>query len=125
MLPRTAIGPHLGIQAKFFRGLGQPARLSLLLQLRSGQQTAGDLARACGLAPSNASNHLQCLLECGLVQVEPSGRQNVYRLADPAVVTLLDASERLLATPVGLLIEACANHNPPSRRALRVSPARN
>jgi len=115
--------PTPGTHAEFFRGLADPARLGLLLGLRAGPRTAGELARACELSPSNASNHLQCLLECGLVRVEAQGRSNIYELADPAIGELLDSSERLLGTTVGALIEECRSYGPPSRRALRmVSP---
>lgn len=106
--------------AKLFRGLADPARLSLLLRVRKGKCSAGELARDCGLSPSNASNHLQCLLECGLVLVEPRGRQNVYRLADRQVLRLLDASTRVLRSSAGALIDACRNYGA-SRRALRRS----
>lgn len=58
------------------------------------------------MTPPLASNHLRCLLECGLVAIEPRGRYNVYRLADPAVERLLDASSRVLAEAAPL-IEAC------------------
>lgn len=116
-MPDTA----LATRAKFFRGLADPARLGFLLQLKGGPRSAGELARDCDLTPSNASNHLRCLLECGLVEVEAQGRQNLYRLADPALGTLLDVSERILSTSAGPLIEACRNYGPPSRRALRTS----
>lgn len=106
--------------AKFFRGLADPARLGLLLALRDAPRSAGELARSCDLSPSNASNHLQCLLECGLVEVEARGRQNLYRLVDAQVIALLDTSERILRTSAGPLIEACRTYGPPSRRALRV-----
>lgn len=106
-------------QAKFFRGLADSARLRLLVELQHGTRTAGELARACGLSPSNASNHLQCLLECGLVEVEAQGRMNVYSLADPKVAELLDTSARIAHGPAGRLIEACRSYGPPSRRALR------
>jgi ArsR family transcriptional regulator, cadmium/lead-responsive transcriptional repressor len=110
-------GPF-AVETKLFRGLADPARLGILLELRTAQQSAGQLATRLGLRPSNASNHLLCLLECGLVQVESIGRHNVYRLADPAVERLLDASAALL-TEVTPAIEACLNYGPPSRRALR------
>lgn len=116
---RDAKPDTLDAHAKFFRGMGDPARLALLLRLRTGPQSAGDLARECGLSPSNASNHLQCLRECGLVNVEPRGRQNVYQLADPGVAALLDQSERLIRSRVGSLIEACCHYGAASRRSLR------
>lgn len=110
---------YLSTHAKFFRGLADPARLSLLLCLRGGPCAAGDLASASNLSPSNASNHLQCLLECGLIQVESCGRQNIYRLASPQVAALLEASARILRTHAGTLIEECRKYGPPSRRGLR------
>src|SRR5689334_11012303 len=110
----------LNRDAKLFRGLADPARLSLLLRVHTGKCSAGELARDCGLSPSTASNHLQCLLECGLVLVEPRGRQNVYRLADRQVLRLLDASARVLHSSAGALIDACRNYGA-SRRALRRS----
>lgn len=106
--------------AKLFRGLADPARLSLLLALKRGPLAAGELARECALSPSNASNHLQCLLECGLVAVQAQGRQNVYSLADPLIAGLLDLCDQIVEGPAGSLIEACRNYGPPSRRELRV-----
>ena len=113
----------LSTQSKFFRGLADSARLSLLMALRDGPRPAGELAMACGLNPSNASNHLQCLLECGLVAVEAQGRQNVYALADPSITELLEVSRRIANGPAGWLIEACRSYGPPSRRKLRVMAA--
>ncbi|MBE7520737.1 MAG: winged helix-turn-helix transcriptional regulator [Thermoflexaceae bacterium] len=111
------------IRATLFRGLADPARLSLLLALKNGPCSAGDLARDCALSPSNTSNHLQCLLECGLVAVEARGRQNVYALADPLIAALLDLADGIVGGPAGSLIEACRTYGPPSRRRLRVAIA--
>lgn len=116
--PSERSAEPFAVASKLFRGLADPARLGILLELRTAPQTAGQLAARLGLSPSNASNHLLCLLECGLVGVESDGRHNVYRLADPAVERLLDASAELLAQ-VAPAIEACLNYGPPSRRALR------
>lgn len=118
-MPSIAVETH----AKFFRGLADPTRLQFLLELRDGPRPAGELAAACDVSPSNASNHLQCLLECGLVEVEADGRRNLYRLVDHTVVALLDASDQILSTGAGALIEACRNYGPPSRRQLRVMAA--
>ncbi len=77
--PRTP-RPSLEIEAKLHRGFADPSRLAILRELRRGPLTAGQLADLVGLTPSRASNHLRCLLECGLVAIEPRGRYNVYRL---------------------------------------------
>lgn len=108
----------LAVETKLFQGLADPARLRILFALRAGPMAPGELAAELGLTASNASNHLLCLLECGLVSVESHGRHNVYRLADPAVDRLLDAGTALLEV-VRSAIEACLNYGPPSRRALR------
>ena len=115
---RLAPRPSLEIETKLHRGLADPSRQAILRELRRGPLTAGQLASLVGLTPPRASNHLRCLLECGLVTIEPRGRYNVYRIADPAVGRLLDASARVLAE-VAPLIEACLNYGPPNRRALR------
>lgn len=111
------------IESKLFHGLADPTRLGILLALREGPRSAGELSAALDLSPSNASNHLLCLLECGLLAVESNGRSNVYRVADPAVDRLLDAGATLLEA-VAPAIEACLNYGPPSRRAMRRSMAR-
>jgi len=115
---KTSEAAPLAVETKLFRGLADPARLRILLALRAGPMSAGELARALGLTSSNTSNHLLCLLECGLLSVETRGRHNVYRLADPAVDRLLAAGTALLDI-VGPAIEECLNYGPPSRRALR------
>lgn len=111
------------LEAKLFSGLADPKRLALLRLLVAGPRTAGELARAAELSPSSASNHMRCLLECGLVGVESDGPFNRYRLADVGVGGLLLGAEQLVAR-IGSAIEACLNYGPPSRRALRSAAAR-
>ncbi|HEY3062025.1 MAG TPA: helix-turn-helix domain-containing protein [Chloroflexota bacterium] len=50
--------------------------------LRDGERTAGDAAAATGLSPSNASKHLACLRECGLMESRQDWRHVYYRLAE-------------------------------------------
>jgi DNA-binding transcriptional ArsR family regulator len=104
--------------AKLYRGLADPVRLALLTALRAGPSTAGRLAADVGVSPSRASNHLRCLLECGLVKVELSGRHTVYRLADPAVERLLASGDEALEL-VAPLIEACRNYGLQRRHPVR------
>ena len=122
---RAAFARHLTpveLEAKLFSGLADPKRLALLRLLVGGPRTAGELARSAELAPSSASNHLRCLLECGLVAVESDGPFNRYRLADVGVGGVLLGAEQLVSR-VGAEIEACLNSGPPSRRALRAAGA--
>jgi DNA-binding transcriptional ArsR family regulator len=74
------------------RALANRARLAMLERLMDGRaHPAGDLAREAGIAPSTASGHLAELVEAGLVQAEPSGRQRRYRLSGPEVARAIEA----------------------------------
>ena len=88
-----------------FDGLADPARLALLDSLREGERTAGDAAASTGLSPSNASKHLACLRECGLVESRQDWRRVYYRLAD-GVREILDANDAFIET-VSEHIAAC------------------
>ena len=83
------------LRARFFHGLADLSRLSLLDALRAGERTAGEAAAAAGLTPSNASRHLACLRDCGLVESRQDWRQVYYRLAD-GVDDLLEANDRFI-----------------------------
>lgn len=104
-VPRTA----LERRAKLFRGLGDHSRLLILDALYANDLTVGEIAESTGLSQSNASNHLRCLGECGLVASEREGRFARYRLADPQVAELLERADALLdAVAIGL--ESCLNY---------------
>ena len=80
------------VRARFFRGLADPSRLAILDALREGERSAGQVAVRAGLTPSNASRHLACLRECGLVEARQDWRHVYYRLAD-GVADLLAAND--------------------------------
>jgi DNA-binding transcriptional ArsR family regulator len=58
------------------------SRLALLEALGEGERTAGEVAAAAAVSPSNASRPLACLRERGLVASRQDWRQVCYRLAD-------------------------------------------
>lgn len=88
-------GVHL--KAKLFRGFSDSSRLSILEALRQGPLTVSEIVGATGLSQSNASNHLGCLRDCGLVTAKQEGRYVRYRLSDSRVGKLLRLSDELLA----------------------------
>ena len=102
------------LRAKLFRGFADPSRLAILDALRDGSQTVGELVEAASLSQSNASNHLACLLDCGLVTREQRGKFAVYSLADERVVALLSLADDLLAD-VGAGIYACTRYDAPEK----------
>ena len=59
---------RLTLKAKLFRGLGDSTRLSILELLHDGEKSASEIVRDTDHSQSNVSNHLSCLLDCGLVK---------------------------------------------------------
>ncbi|PZG00224.1 transcriptional regulator [Micromonospora deserti] len=88
--------------------LADDTRASLCLALLDGRAwTAGELARAAGVAPSTASEHLDRLVRGGLLTERRQGRHRYLRLA---------------GTSVAELVEHLAGHapvGPPPARSLR------
>jgi len=85
------------LQAKLFRGFGDPSRLAILASLRAGPLTVSEIVKATGLSQSNVSNHLSCLRDCGLVVAEQNWRYVTYHLSDDRVGDLLMIAESLLS----------------------------
>jgi DNA-binding transcriptional ArsR family regulator len=96
MLPAGDTGA-VALKAKLFRGFADPSRLAIVEALRGGPMTVTDIVQATGLSQSNASNHLSCLRECGLVSRQQEGRYVRYRLSDRRVAALLEEADGLLA----------------------------
>ena len=63
-----------------FGALANPARRTILDELRNGPRTAGDLTGLLEQSRSTASEHLAVLREAGLVREERQGRHRVYHL---------------------------------------------
>jgi DNA-binding transcriptional ArsR family regulator len=98
------------LQAKLFRGFGDPSRLAILETLRSGPLTVGEIVKITGLSQSNASNHLACLRDCGLVVAEQSWRHVTYHLSDDRVGDLLMLAEAILSD-VARGVYECTRYN--------------
>lgn len=62
-----------------------------------------------GLTQPNVSNHLACLLDCGLVRRAQQGRYAIYSLADLRTKTLLEVADALVNS-VSENIEHCENY---------------
>jgi DNA-binding transcriptional ArsR family regulator len=74
------------------RLVAEPARAAMLEALVSGQALpAGELARAAGVTPATASEHLARLRGGGFVTVVSVGRHRYYRLASAEVAHALEA----------------------------------
>jgi DNA-binding transcriptional ArsR family regulator len=110
----TAEKTELALKAKLFRGFSDSSRLGILEVLRNGPLTVGEIVEATGLSQSNASNHLGCMRDCGLVVAEQSGRYVTYQISDDRVGDILVLTESLLAD-VARGVYECTRYNVPQQ----------
>ena len=79
--------------------IGEPARTAMLVTLMDGRAlTAGELARAAGVAAPTASGHLARLLDAGMVALDRQGRHHYYRIASPAIAAIVESLMGLAST---------------------------
>lgn len=88
---------RLKIKAKFFRGFADPTRLAILESIRDGEKTVSEIVQETGQSQSNVSNHLSCLLECGLVKNRREGKNIHYSIRNAKVEALLESSDIVLS----------------------------
>ncbi len=60
--------------------LAEPNRLRIVELLREGPRPVGEIAAQLKLRQPQVSKHLRVLSEAGLVEVQPSAQQRIYRL---------------------------------------------
>ncbi len=79
--------PMIDEASRIFHALSDPSRLKLLRLLMAAQGPVAQsvLAEGAGLSQANASKHLICLAQAGLVVREREGNQALFRLASPLV----------------------------------------
>jgi DNA-binding transcriptional ArsR family regulator len=80
---------------EFFRALANPTRFAIVQLLRSEPHNVGQIGEKLGLEQSRVSHNLACLLNCGFVEWEWSGKNKVYRL-NPDLGPVLTGIEKHL-----------------------------
>lgn len=105
----TDFARSLGLKAKLFRGFSDPSRLAILESLRDAPRSVTGIVEITGLTQPNVSNHLACLLDCGLVTREQRGRFAIYRVADPRIARFLALADDLL-TDIGPGVYVCPRY---------------
>jgi DNA-binding transcriptional ArsR family regulator len=68
--------------AERFKALADVSRLRLLLVLRAGPQSVGELQERLGLAQAAVSKHLSVLRGAGLAACQRRRNQMIYHVAD-------------------------------------------
>ena len=102
------------LRSVLFHGLSDHSRQRIIAQLRQGSARVADVVTATGMSQPNASTHLACLWECGLVDRERRGREVHYWLSD-GVEDLLAVADALLDR-AGERIVSCPNYGRGRRR---------
>jgi ArsR family transcriptional regulator len=88
--------PLSEIKADLFRALAHPGRIRVLEVLRDGERPVSELIELVGLEASHLSQQLGVLRRAGVVTSTRTGSSVSYSVADPEVVSLLDAARRFL-----------------------------
>lgn len=88
---------QLAIEAKFFKGLADKSRLSILETLLAGDRTVAEIVEQTKLSQPNVSAHLACLLECGLVKKERDGQFMVYRVSSGQVADIFELMRSIVS----------------------------
>ncbi len=87
------------LRERLFHGLGEASRLRILYALSDGPLSVTEIAESAELSQPNTSNHLACLVGCGLIVGERAGRYVRYRHANEQVSLLLSVADRITADP--------------------------
>ncbi len=88
---------QLAIEAKFFKGLADKSRLSILETLLDEEKSVAEIVKQTNLSQPNVSAHLACLLECGLVEKERNGQFMVYRVTSEQVAEIFELMRGIVA----------------------------
>lgn len=100
---------RLELKAKLFRGFGDATRLSILESLRNGEKSSSQLVKEVNQSQPNVSNHLACLLDCGLVKNRRQGKNIFYSLRNKKITNMLEETDSILSE-IANGIYACVNY---------------
>jgi DNA-binding transcriptional ArsR family regulator len=101
--------------------IADPVRREIMMLLRGGMMSAGDIAACFDLSRPAISRHLRVLRECGLVVDEARGRQRLYRL-DTGPLAPLEAWLAGLHDPWDGALDALETEVYRTRRERRAHP---
>jgi len=86
------------LHAQFCSALADPKRLLILMELRDGPRTVGELSTALKARQSNTSQHLAILRDKGVVTAVRDGAFVRYSVADTRILQALDLLLEVLAS---------------------------
>lgn len=75
----------------FFAVLGNKQRVRILQYLhQTDSKSVGEICRTLGQEQSAVSHNMKRLLDCHFVEMEPSGKERLYRINRQTVAPLFD-----------------------------------
>ena len=74
----------------FFGSLANPNRLQILNILRDGPKGVTQICEITGFEQTMVSHNLKRLEQCGMVFVEPQGKQRIYSLNQKTIKPLME-----------------------------------
>jgi ArsR family transcriptional regulator len=111
--PSVGLGDEdpLEQQALVFKALAHPTRLAIVASLAAGERSVLSLWGLLGFDPSTISRHLLQLKTAGVLASRRDGKQVLYRVRTPCVLTLVRCVATMIEDPTaqGLL---CGSPSP-------------
>jgi DNA-binding transcriptional ArsR family regulator len=76
----------------FFTAIGNTSRYSILEKLVHKESSVNSLVEKTGLSQSNVSHHMECLMNCGFVEMKSVGKEHIYSINNE-VLPILEGIE--------------------------------
>jgi DNA-binding transcriptional ArsR family regulator len=84
------------LKAGLCKTFADPRRLILINEMRKGESTVGDLARALEMPQAVVSRHLAILRERGVANARRDGTNVYYSLSNPKIAEACDIMQQIL-----------------------------
>ena len=78
-------------KAKIFKGLSDPARLTVLDFLRDGEKCVCEIIPHVKLIQPVVSRHLKILKDAGMIKGRKEGNRRLYSIVDQRIFRIIDA----------------------------------
>jgi DNA-binding transcriptional ArsR family regulator len=78
----------------FFDLLSTRSRLDILMALKDGEKSVGEICDSVNVERTNVSHQLKILRDCGFVFVRREGKKKIYSLNTETVKPLIDLSQK-------------------------------
>jgi len=80
-------------EAEIFKAMADPCRLTIIRLLKGGELCVCEIMTALDRPQSSTSHHLTILKDAGLIKERKDGKWSRYRIADGAVVEMMNLAE--------------------------------